>query len=80
MWAAAGHSCGTTLAHDLPAFHHVTFMNINFAHVTVQNCTAARTRSVQHNAIAVNAERRRIDNAAQLFAACTPTCWVLERS
>ena len=59
---ASGHSRHAALAHDLASLHHVAFVHINMAEVAVDRLQPVAM--IDHDAVAVDAERRRIDNPA----------------
>src|SRR5215472_15311208 len=59
---ATGHSCLSAQSHDLSLFHHVSVVHIDSAEVTVDGLQAVAM--IQHNAVAVDAERGRIDDLA----------------
>ncbi len=59
---ASGHSGLTARAHDLASFHHVAFMHVNLAEVAVDRLQPITM--VDHDAIAIDAQRSRIHNPA----------------
>ena len=59
---AAGHAGHAALAHDLATLHHVALVHVDVAHVAVDGLQAVAV--VDHNAVAVDAQRRGLDDAA----------------
>src|ERR1700740_1508105 len=59
---ASGHSRLAARAHHLAAFHHVALVHINMAQMTVERHQPIAM--VNHNAVAIDAQRGSIYNAA----------------
>jgi len=57
---ATGHPCLSTQSHDLPLLHHVSFVHIDSAEVTVDGLQTVTM--IEDNAVAVNSEWSRIDD------------------
>jgi hypothetical protein len=58
---SAGHAGHTALAHDLALLHHVAFMHGDLAQVSVDRLQPIAV--VHHNAVAVDAQGRRVNHA-----------------
>ena len=56
------HSCRAALAHALATFDHIAFVHVDLAEMTVDGLQAVTV--VHDNAVAINAERRRVDDLA----------------
>ena len=59
---AAGHARHAAQAHHLAALHHVAFVHVDPAQVAVDGLQSVAV--IDHDAVAVDAQRRRVDHLA----------------